>query len=116
MILKIRSDSAAVSTFKFSFCQYVCELFFGVNKFDLILGVGFDYSYQPREKQLCVFWEQVSLSLFLTHPTDWNKREQTCAFRKHNVPPEIDCGSSESFAKSESLNSPNLHFFAPFPT
>ena len=36
--------------------------------------------------------------------------------KMHNVPPEVDFESSRSPAKSESWNSPNLHYLAVFPT
>ena len=43
---------------------------------------------------------------FVSYTSSW--LEQTCGFRKYNVPPEVDCESSRSPAKSESWNSPNL--------
>ena len=35
--------------------------------------------------------------------------------KTHNVPPDVDFESSRSLAKSESWNSPSLHFLAVFP-
>ena len=36
--------------------------------------------------------------------------------KMHNVPLDVDFVSSRYLAKSESLNSPNVHCFAVFPT
>ena len=36
--------------------------------------------------------------------------------KTHNVPPDVDFESSRSPAKSESWNSPNLHYFTIIPT
>ena len=38
------------SRVKFPFGQHVCELFFGVNVFDLDLGVQIDYIKQPIKR------------------------------------------------------------------
>ena len=46
-----------------------------------------------------------------------NSSAQMYDFQKmHNVPPEVDFESSTSPAKSESWNSPSLHYFAVLPT
>ena len=45
-------------------CQYVCEVVFGVNVFDLDFG-GLNWFYRTtNQEQLCGFWKHVSLSGF----------------------------------------------------
>ena len=51
-------------TCEFSLCQYVCELVFGVNVFDLDLGVQVNSIEKTNQEQLCGFLRRVSLSGF----------------------------------------------------
>ena len=43
------------NTCEISLCQYVCELVFGVNVFDLDLGVRIDSIKPTNQEQLCGF-------------------------------------------------------------
>ena len=70
-------------------------------------------SVQCPERWFRFCWTVRNSSLFLAHPSYWNK---SMTSQMHNVPPEVDFESSRSPAKSESWNSPSLHCLAVLPT
>ena len=65
-------------------------------------------SVQRDNLRFC--WIVRNSSLFLAHPTYWNK-----CMTSENIHPEVDFESSISPAKSESWNSPDLHCSEYYP-
>ena len=55
-----------------SLCQYVCELVFGVNVFDLDFGVQIDSIKRPIKSNSVGFWKHVSLLGFFPLSSFWS--------------------------------------------